>query len=109
MNNNQTCREFREYSKEMLSLFTLGLRDGASSAKQSALALYKLMNLEDQENSLMWLEKRLAIYPEQIGSFLELISDLYRFHEKERIFLANTGLFMRTGLLLAARPEFRLP
>ncbi len=54
MNDNKSCREFRESSKTMLSLYTKGHRDKAAGAKQLALSLYQAMNLNDQENSLLW-------------------------------------------------------
>lgn len=92
----------------MLQHLSKGMRDQASKAKSQALKIYKEMNLEEQETSLMWIEKKIAIYPEQIGSLIDLIGDLYKFHESERIFLASSGLFFRTGLLLAARTEFQL-
>ncbi len=108
MNHNQTCRNFRNLSKEMLIHYRVARRDQAGQSKNQALQLYKQMSLEEQETSLMWLEKKIAIYPEQIGFLLELISDLYHFHAQERIFLAGSGLFLRTGLLLAARQEFQI-
>ena len=106
--SEQNCHEFRTHGKQMLELYTQSNRDQAGKIKSLALGLYKNMNLQEQEESLMWLEKRIAIYPEQIGSLLELISDLYQYHCQERIFLSTSNLFFRTGLLLAARPEFRL-
>lgn len=108
MNHNQSYGDFRNLSKEMLAHYGRALREQAAQAKNKALQLYKQMSLEEQESSLMWLEKRIAIYPEQIGYLLELISDLYHFHAEERIFLTGSGLFLRTRLLLAARKEFQI-
>lgn len=104
----QNVVEFRSLSKRMLELYRKSDRDHAGKTKCLALSLYKRMSLEEQESALLWLEKRLAIYPEQIGLLLELIGDLYDYHSGEQIFLSSSNLFMRTGLLLAARPEFRL-
>ncbi len=108
MNQNEILCDFRNLSKAMLAFTNRGDRDQAGLSKYQALKLYKEMNLEEQERSLLWLEKKIAIYPEQIGPLLELISDLYQFHESERIFLSSSSLFLRTGLLLAARSDYRL-